>query len=42
MMRKMYMQSVLKKAGAEEKLVQLGGLKAKKDDGTGAVSVSGD
>ena len=42
MMRKLYMQSVLKKSGAEQNLVQLGGLGAKKDEGTGAVSVSGD
>jgi hypothetical protein len=42
MMRKLYMQSVLKKAGAEQKLVQLGGLNSKKEEGTGAVSVSGD
>ncbi|MBS1788664.1 MAG: radical SAM protein [Acidobacteria bacterium] len=41
-MRKLYMQSVLKKAGAEQKLVQLGGLGSKKEEGTGAVSVSGD
>ena len=41
-MRKLYMQSVLKKAGAEQKLVQLGGLNSKKEEGTGAVSVSGD
>jgi hypothetical protein len=42
LMRKMYMQSVLKNAGAEQKLVQLGGLKDKKTEGTGAVAVSGD
>jgi uncharacterized radical SAM superfamily Fe-S cluster-containing enzyme len=42
LMRKMYMQSVLKNAGAEQKLVQIGGIKAKKEEGTGAVSVSGD
>ncbi|MDX2041723.1 MAG: radical SAM protein [Acidobacteriota bacterium] len=41
-MRKLYMQSVLKKAGADQKLVQLGGLNSKKEEGTGAVSVSGD
>jgi len=41
-MRKLYMQSVLKQAGAEQKLVQIGGLGSKKDEGAGAVSVSGD
>ncbi len=42
-MRKMYMQSVLKGAGVEpQKLVQLGGLKDAKTEGTGAVAVSGD
>lgn len=41
-MRKLYMQSVLKKAGAEQKLVQLGGLGSKKEEGAGAVTVSGD
>ena len=41
-MRKLYMQSVLKKAGAEQKLVQLGGLGSKKEEGTSAVGVSGD
>ncbi len=40
--RKLYMQSVLKNANAAPKLVQLGGIGSKKDDGTGAVSVSGD
>ncbi|MFN0086094.1 MAG: radical SAM protein [Blastocatellia bacterium] len=42
MMRKLYMKSILKNAGAEEKLVQIGGLGAKKDEGAGAVTVSGD
>ncbi|MBK7599929.1 MAG: radical SAM protein [Acidobacteria bacterium] len=41
-MRKLFMQSVLKSANAAPKLVQLGGIGSKKDDGTGAVSVSGD
>lgn len=41
-MRKLYMQSVLKKAGAEQKLVQIGGLNGNKEEGTGAVTVSGD
>ena len=42
-MRKMYMQSVLKGAGVEpQKLVQLGGVKDKKAEGAGAVAVSGD
>jgi 7,8-dihydro-6-hydroxymethylpterin dimethyltransferase len=40
MMRKLYMQSVLKQKA--EPLVQLGGLKSKKEEGTGAVTVSGD
>ncbi|HMV81873.1 MAG TPA: radical SAM protein [Blastocatellia bacterium] len=42
MMRKLYMQSVLKKAGAEQKLVQIGGAGSKKEEGTGAISLSGD
>ena len=41
-MRKLYMQSVMKQAGAEQKFVQLGGLGSKKEEGTGAISVSGD
>ncbi len=40
LMKKMYMQSVLKQKA--EPLVQLGGLKSKKEEGTGAVTVSGD
>jgi 7,8-dihydro-6-hydroxymethylpterin dimethyltransferase len=39
-MRKLYMQSVLKQKA--EPLVQIGGLKSKKEEGTGAVTVSGD
>jgi 7,8-dihydro-6-hydroxymethylpterin dimethyltransferase len=42
MMRKLYMQSVLKQADAAPQLVQLGGKDAKKDVGAGAVTVSGD
>src|SRR5262252_332136 len=42
MMRKLYMQSVLKQANAAPQLVQLGGKDAKKDVGAGAVTVSGD
>ena len=41
LMRKLYMQSVLKQADAP-KLVQLGGIKDKKDDGNGALAISGD
>ena len=41
LMRKLYMQSVLKQADAP-KLVQLGGVKDKKDDGNGALAISGD
>jgi hypothetical protein len=41
-MRKLYMQSVLKKAGAEQKLVQIGGINSKQEEGTAAISVSGD
>jgi hypothetical protein len=40
MMRKLYMQSVLKQKA--EPLVQIGGLKSKREEGTGAVTVSGD
>ncbi|MFN0121432.1 MAG: radical SAM protein [Blastocatellia bacterium] len=40
-MRKMYMQSVLKQAGAEQKLVQIGGVGTKKDEGSGAVTIAG-
>jgi uncharacterized radical SAM superfamily Fe-S cluster-containing enzyme len=42
MMRKLYMQSVLKQANAAPQLVQLGGPNSKQDAGTGAVTVSGD
>ncbi|MBO0860630.1 MAG: radical SAM protein [Chloracidobacterium sp.] len=42
MMRKLYMQSVLKQANAAPQLVQLGGKDSAKDAGVGAVSVSGD
>jgi uncharacterized radical SAM superfamily Fe-S cluster-containing enzyme len=42
MMRKLYMQSLLKNAGAEQKLVQIGGLNAKEDQGAAAVTVAGD
>jgi hypothetical protein len=42
MMRKLYMQSVLKQANAAPQLVQLGGKNGKKDVGVGAVTVSGD
>jgi 7,8-dihydro-6-hydroxymethylpterin dimethyltransferase len=42
MMRKLYMQSVLKQANAAPQLVQLGGKDGKKDVGAGAVTVSGD
>jgi uncharacterized radical SAM superfamily Fe-S cluster-containing enzyme len=42
MMRKLYMQSVLKQANAAPQLVQLGGKNAKQEEGTGAVTVSGD
>jgi 7,8-dihydro-6-hydroxymethylpterin dimethyltransferase len=42
MMRKLYMQSVLKQANAAPQLVQLGGKDGKKDVGSGAVTVSGD
>jgi 7,8-dihydro-6-hydroxymethylpterin dimethyltransferase len=41
-MRKLYMQSVLKQANAAPQLVQLGGKDSKKDVGAGAVTVSGD
>jgi uncharacterized radical SAM superfamily Fe-S cluster-containing enzyme len=41
-MRKLYMQSVMKQAGAEQKFVQIGGLGSKKEEGTAAISVSGD
>ncbi|MCG3161308.1 MAG: hypothetical protein JMDDDDMK_02459 [Acidobacteria bacterium] len=41
-MRKLYMQSVLKQANAAPQLVQLGGKNAKKEEGTGAVTVAGD
>lgn len=39
MMRKLYMQSVLKQANAAPKLVQLGGKNDKKTEGTGAVTI---
>ena len=42
MMRKLYMQSVLKQADAVPQLVQLGGKDGKNEAGTGAVTVSGD
>ncbi len=42
LMRKLYMQSVLKKANAAPQLVQIGGKNSKKDVGAGAVTVSGD
>jgi uncharacterized radical SAM superfamily Fe-S cluster-containing enzyme len=42
MMRKLYMQSVLKQNNAAPQLVQLGGSKQKKEEGTGAVVVAGD
>jgi 7,8-dihydro-6-hydroxymethylpterin dimethyltransferase len=42
LMRKLYMQSVLKQANAAPQLVQLGGKDGKKDVGAGAVTVSGD
>jgi len=42
LMRKLYMQSVLKQADAAPQLVQLGGKDGKKDVGAGAVTVSGD
>jgi uncharacterized radical SAM superfamily Fe-S cluster-containing enzyme len=42
MMRKLYMQSVLKQANAAPQLVQLGGKDGKKDVGAGAVTMSGD
>jgi uncharacterized radical SAM superfamily Fe-S cluster-containing enzyme len=42
MMRKLYMQSVLKQANAAPQLVQLGGKDSQKNEGTGAVTVSGD
>jgi len=42
MMRKLYMQSVLKQANAAPQLVQLGGKNAKQEAGTGAVTISGD
>ena len=42
LMKKLYMQSVLKQSGTEQKLVQLGGLGGRKEEGTGAVAVSGD
>jgi uncharacterized radical SAM superfamily Fe-S cluster-containing enzyme len=42
LMRKLYMQSVLKQADAAPQLVQLGGKNGKKDVGAGAVTVSGD
>ncbi len=41
LMKKLYMQSVLKQSNAETKLVQLGGLKSKQDEGSGAVTVAG-
>jgi hypothetical protein len=41
MMRKLYMQSVLKQSGTEQKLVQLSGIKDKKEEGSGAVTVAG-
>jgi 7,8-dihydro-6-hydroxymethylpterin dimethyltransferase len=41
-MRKLYMQSILKQSGAEQNLVQIGGLGAKKEEGTAAVAVAGD
>jgi hypothetical protein len=40
LMKKLYMQSVLKQKA--EPLVQIGGLKSKKEEGTGALTVSGD
>ena len=40
LMKKLYMQSVLKQKA--EPLVQIGGLTSKKEEGTGAVAVSGD
>jgi len=42
MMRKLYMQAVLKQNNAETKLVQIGGIGSKPDNGSGAVTVSGD
>ncbi|MGE0101662.1 MAG: radical SAM protein [Blastocatellales bacterium] len=42
MMRKLYMQAVLKQNNAETKLVQIGGVGSKPETGTGAVTVSGD
>jgi len=42
LMRKLYMQSVLKQANAAPQLVQLGGKDGKKDVGAEAVTVSGD
>ena len=38
-MRKLYMQSILKQDAP--KLVQLGGIKDKKEEGTGAVTAAG-
>ena len=40
MMRKMYMQAVLKQNNAESKLVQLKGLGQKTDEGTAALTVN--
>ncbi|MCI0339364.1 MAG: radical SAM protein [Acidobacteria bacterium] len=42
LMRKLYMQSVLKQANAAPQLVQLGGLNSEKEEGSGAVTVAGD
>ena len=42
MMRKLYMQSVLKQANAAPQLVQIGGPNGKKESGAEAVAVSGD
>ena len=41
LMKKLYIQSVLKQSGTKQKLVQIGGLGGKKDEGTGAVTVAG-
>lgn len=42
MMRRLYMQSVLKQANAAPQFVQLSGKNGKKEESTGAVTVSGD
>ncbi|MCG3161305.1 MAG: hypothetical protein JMDDDDMK_02456 [Acidobacteria bacterium] len=41
-MRKLHMQSALKQANTAPQPVQLGGKNAKKEEGAGAVTVTGD